>query len=131
MRRIATEILELEWDDTANRSEIFEIEGYTPKFFLNYCGLFEIDNASCKIQNHRGLLSDLMCDYYQIKKLPWKPKLNELYYYADLTDNITYSATWFDGETDNHLFEYGLIAKTREEAGEILEEKLKLLMNKT
>lgn len=47
----------------------------------------------------------------------WKPKLKEVYYFADITEKQLYmSSYWEEDETDKHRLSHGLVFKTEAKA---------------
>ena len=90
-------------------------------------GLVEADTT----KNVNGILLKLLTEDYTVKKLPWKPKMGQDYYYIDsyLNDSNTFSyveeqATWEDSLDDFMRFRVGNVFKTQERAfsnkGEII-----------
>ena len=57
----------------------------------------------------------MFCDCLKIIKKPWKPKYDDIYWYASI-DGRVYSATWTDHNNDIHRYVLGNCFKTKEEA---------------
>ena len=58
----------------------------------------------------------LLNGVYGIIKLPWKPKINERYYFLDKHRGIGYE--WYNNQDsiiDKRIIKYGVITKTEEE----------------
>ena len=76
------------------------------------------DNDTWVVANDNRLLS-LLYGSLSIRKLPWKPKINEEYYvpYIHYAESSMCSLfPWHGDNVDNKLYQLGLVCKTREEA---------------
>lgn len=63
----------------------------------------------------------------EIKKLPWKPKIDEAVYVVDVGGNYVAMRSYDDSIVDNYRLEHGMMTKTPEEANERLEKIKKWL----
>lgn len=61
------------------------------------------------------VLNMLLVGDWVVYKQPWKPKLNERYYFINCTGNIDY--LWWIGSTEDHaMYKLGKVYRTEEEA---------------
>ena len=84
-------------------------------------GLVESDT----MKEVNGILIKLLTEDYSVKRLPWKPKNGQDYFYIDsyVNDSNTFSyveeqATWEDSLDDFMRFRVGNVFKTQELAKE-------------
>ena len=57
----------------------------------------------------------MFCDCLKIIKKPWKPKYDDIYWYASIDGRI-YSCTWTEHNNDVHRYILGNCFKAKEEA---------------
>ena len=114
--------------------EVFQVDGDPSikdcffKFSDNDLQLSAVngDNDTWGVANDSRLLG-LLYGSLSIRKLPWKPKINEVYYYpiVDL-DYLYCNCEWRGEDTDYHRLNNGLVFKTREEAIEMVMKMLEI-----
>lgn len=63
--------------------EEFQIEGYNVKCQFTKSELLQIDDFLCK-----DLLEKILSGYITIKKIPWKPKQGEWYFYINVDNSV-------------------------------------------
>ena len=103
--------------------ERFEIIGHGfDRYYFSDDGLF----SECFDMALKETLSNILIGRSKIKKLPWKPKVQEMYYSpyvgggkADYTDS-----SWDNDDVDLARYDAGLVCRTKEEA---LEKAKKML----
>lgn len=74
----------------------------------------------------------LMCmlkGCYDIKKLPWKPEYDEMYYFPDISAGIPAAGEddWGENAVDYNRYEAGMVCKTEVEARKKSEKMLAVL----
>lgn len=96
-----------------NLKEEFKINGFkdgTDTFLLTEEGLYDTENCP-----HSSLLADLLTGGYTIKHLPWKPRINESYWFIDEKGCI-YQEGYGDIDTDILRYKIGNCYPTEEDA---------------
>ena len=74
-------------------------------------------------------LCKLLDGRLSIRKLPWKPKINEVYYYPTVDlDSLCCNCEWRGEDIDYHRLNNGLVFQTREEAIEMAKIMLAVTM---
>lgn len=116
MKKIATDILGLHWDDEKNESEVFKIINNNEPLE----GRYKITQNGC-VKDMRGLTKDvyflkyLLNGDFEIEKIPWKPKKGEKYYCirknGDIDWNLNYAGTY-----DAAIIKSGWTFRSKEEA---------------
>lgn len=76
------------------------------------------------------LLEELLIGYYEIVKLPWKPKYGDTYYYPNINKKRTSSTYWSDITGDYAMKALGMVYRTKEEAEKHLAEDYERLTGK-
>lgn len=87
------------------------------------------DNDTWGIAND-GRLLGLLYGNLSIRKLPWKPKMNEEFYIPCIHYTESSMATrlrWRDDNADNTFYQFGIVFKTREEAIAVSKKMLGIL----
>ena len=84
----------------------------------NECGRYTITREGLKkVGDDSHTCNDtftaILAGYYTIKKLPWTPRIGQIYYYPALEARI---AMWEGDETDMSLYTAGMVYKTASEA---------------
>lgn len=70
----------------------------------------------------------LLTGEVELTKLPQKPAIGDMYFYADPATPILWGyCSWRDDEVDNYRFQHGFIFATREEAIAVAEEMVNSL----
>lgn len=85
-------------------------------------------NEAYKTTNE--ILLNVVLGEYEIVKLPWKPKYNDLYFYPSVAGKNVEEYCWEGDTTDLALQLLGMCYRTREEAEEHLAEDYKKLTGK-
>lgn len=117
MKKIATDILGLYWDNEKNESEEFKIINDNEPLE----GRYKITQNGC-VKDMRGLTKDvyflkyLLNGDFEIEKIPWKPKEGERYYYYVMSDGGVYLYTRDYCLLDASLIKSGWVFRTKEEA---------------
>lgn len=89
--------------------EEFIIEDYGT-YVLTWKGLMRKDGAV------QGLiLTLLLTGELKIRRKPWKPIKDEIYYYV-AEDGLTWGAEWIDNDVDRMRYKLGNCYRTKEEA---------------
>lgn len=91
--------------------EYFEINKHDGVFVLCYDGLL---HTQAGVMCHE-LLSGLLSRKYTIKRKPWKPKIDEPYYYVD-EEGYVYRGTWINDCFGIAFYKFGNCYRTSEEA---------------
>lgn len=101
--------------------EVFEV--YIDSEYQGRCRFtkdrVEVSDNHCWYRTKAETLEWLLNGTATIIKLPWKPKIDEVYYIPRIHPNDSFmwlSATWKGNKGDNKLYQLGLVCKTREEA---------------
>lgn len=81
-------------------------------FVITEGGIRDMDGTS----RNDGILPNLLMGVFTVKKLPWKPKNGEAYYYIDTDDKVTYEIFDPSFVYDIALYKLGKLYRTREEA---------------
>lgn len=77
--------------------------------------------------DHGKLLSKVLQGFYEVKKLPWKPKYKEEYFYPNIRQKTVTIEQWTDETFDYAIKALGMIYRTREEAmAHLAEDYMKL-----
>jgi hypothetical protein len=111
MKRIAL-MLGLEWDEEKGESSEFYVNCYAHKH--------KFTKKSLRIKDSDGVWVSSCINFNMlfnngIKLPPWKPKMNELYYFADISyPESVNAARWSDHEIDKHRLNHDLICRTPE-----------------
>lgn len=63
-----------------------------------------------------GYIDEIICGDLTIIKLPWKPKVDEFYYYYSPYAGITFQVAWGNTSADYCMWKLGNCFRTREEA---------------
>ena len=71
------------------------------------------DGVSC---DANGLVYGILCGYYKIVKLPWKPKFDERYYMPSVSNQCIQEYFWKEYTLDFAMKALGMVYRTREEA---------------
>jgi len=127
MRKVV-EMLDLEWDESKNESEQFEIVDYN-----NFKYKFKIDGLY--FTNGHGNLSissrigSLLTGKLKIKKLNWKPELGKKYYTFSLNNATLKEYNWSNDSFDNNNYEFGICFKKEYEAINALEKIKQFCIN--
>jgi hypothetical protein len=109
MKQIAL-MLGLEWDEEKQESSEFEIVGSHYRYKITQNDLVGCYDGTWSTAGMR--FGDLI---NKIKPPPWKPKMNELYYFADISyPESVNAARWSDHEIDKHRLNHDLICRTPE-----------------
>ena len=106
--------------------EVFQIDkdpalnGYVFRFSNNDLQLSaaNVDNDTWEVANNNRLLG-LLYGSLSIRKLPWKPKIDEVYYIPRIHTDDSFMWTtvvWENNKADNKLYQLGIVCKTMEEA---------------
>lgn len=111
--------------------EVFKITDDThanyPRYyrFTENVGVEASDDGVKWGMTKAGALECLLMGYVRITKLPWKPAMNDTYYYPTPSDKELWEHTiWVDSEYDSIKLSRGLIFKTKEEAITVAEKML-------
>ena len=91
--------------------EDFEIKGYNGTYYLVYGGLYRVEGR-CKCEK---ILHDLLVGDCVIKHKPWKPIINDTYYFVRSDGDVS-SAQWINNVWDSSIYKLGNCYRTREEA---------------
>lgn len=84
-------------------------------------------NTNKRILDEEGTLFMLLFpDDVKIIKKPWKPKYDDIYWYASI-DGRVYSTTWTKHNDDIHRYILGNCFKTKEEAEKYKRDVFKML----
>ena len=81
--------------------------------------------------DHGKLLSKVLQGLYEVKKIPWVPKLNEYYYCPSVRQIGVSYVKWWGDIIDYALKALGMVYKTKEEAEAHLAEDYERLTGKT
>ena len=129
MKKVS-EMLGLEWNDEKNESEVFKIEeNGDDEYKICDTGIayFSMLRNEWIIANSIILQNILTCKV-KIKEKPWKPKVGDKYYCADITEKeLSIKASWDNDNIDNQCYKNGLVFRTEEEAIAKAKEILKML----
>lgn len=74
---------------------------------------FYKDNSTCFVCE---MLYDILIGYYEIVKLPWEPKKNDLVWYPSTSSKKVRGFPWNDSMFNLAIKSLGMIYRTREEA---------------
>lgn len=91
--------------------EYFQINGREGTYVLIHDGLHHIEGGFMV----EGTLSDLLAGKCSIKRKPWKPKTNEVYW-SILPDGATHLSKWYNDFVDINVYKLGNCYKTAKEA---------------
>lgn len=92
-----------------------------------------VDNDTWEVANDNRLLG-LLYGNLSIRKLPWKPKINEVYYIPRIHPDDSFMWTtvvWENNKGDNKLYQLGIVCKTVEEAKAMTKKMLAVAKEKT
>lgn len=89
--------------------EEFEIKGGDGAYYLTYDGLYH-NGFKCE-----KTLNDLLVGVCTIKHKPWKPIINDTYYFVRSDGDVS-SAQWISNVWDHSIYKLGNCYRTREEA---------------
>ena len=89
--------------------EEFEIKGYNGSYYWTYDGLYH-NGFKCE-----KTLNDLLVGVCTIKHKPWKPIINDTYYFVRIDGDVS-SAQWISNVWDHSIYKLGNCYHTREEA---------------
>ena len=92
-----------------NIGEEFEIKGCDGAYYLTYDGLYH-NGFKCE-----KTLNDLLVGVCTIKHKPWKPIINDTYYFVRSDGDVS-SAQWISNVWDHSIYKLGNCYRTREEA---------------
>ena len=92
-----------------NIGEEFEIKGRDGAYYLTYDGLYH-NGFKCE-----KTLNDLLVGVCTIKHKPWKPIINDTYYFVRIDGDVS-SAQWISNVWDRSIYKLGNCYHTREEA---------------
>lgn len=97
----------------------YDIFGEHPKYYRfaeDVC--LEASNDGGKWETaDAGVLEDILMGDVRIVKLPWKPRIGEMYYFPDMgTSSLGSCLCWLGTETDKNLYDRGFVFQTIEEA---------------
>ena len=96
---------------------------YSPYHFEGEDGCF---NLYDRIDNESNqYISDIISGYFKIKKLPWKPKDSDKYWFVNPKGYLVHAYFCEDGMVDLYNFNTGNCFKTEEEAEAHKDEVLK------
>ena len=85
---------------------------YAFDYYLSEDGIkIDKEGTVCK----QDLLKDLICGEYSIKRKPWRPSYNGLYWYVNIIGNICKS-TYISSMYDINFYKLGNCYRTKEEA---------------
>ena len=96
-----------------------DIFGEHPKYYRfaeNVC--LEASNDGGKWETaDAGVLEDILMGDVRIVKLPWRPKYDETYYTASISNAFGYNSFYWKGDdSDEKYYNFGIICKSKEEA---------------
>ena len=92
------------------------------QFNSNQFGCWETEGGNSGFHVHWNLLLMILCGQAYIKKLPWKPKEGEYYYFPAVDFQYSCPAAWHNCPIDFALKEAGMVFKTKEECEAALPE---------
>lgn len=92
------------------------------QFNCNQFGCWETQGGLSGFHVHWDLLLMILCGQAYIKKLPWQPKHNEIYYRPWRNFTGATSEYWNNAVTDIALKEAGMVFRTKEECEAALPE---------
>ena len=75
------------------------------------------------------LLQNVLCGLFEVKKLPWEPKVGEGYYFPDVGTKVT-RRIWNNQTYDYALKSLGMVYRTKAEAEKHLAEDYEKLTGK-
>lgn len=85
----------------------------------------EVSDNHCWYRTKAETLEWLLNGTATIVKLPWKPAMNDTYYYPTPNDKELWEHTiWVDSKYDSIKLSRGLVFKTKEEAVEVAKRML-------
>ena len=91
--------------------EDFEIKGCNGTYYLVADGLYQAQSGfKCEKTLH-----DLLVGVCTIKHKPWKPIINDTYYFVRIDGNVS-SAQWISNVWDHSIYKLGNCYRTRENA---------------
>lgn len=76
-------------------------------------------------KDQSGILNMLLTGRWSVRKLPWKPKITEFYYYIDNDNGDVRWTYWVDSIMDFSLYKFGKVYHTAKEAEAHREEDMK------
>lgn len=83
--------------------------------FTNEKGIEESDDNANWESAIPGILKWILMGEIRIIKLPWKPKMNEIYYTPSISNIVGYNHFhWVEDDMDIRYYNSGLVCKTRE-----------------
>lgn len=93
-------------------------------------GLHVIQPNNVVSPDHGKLLSKVLQGLYELKKIPWEPKINERYYTPSANGQCVFEFIWKEYTLDYAMKALGMIYRTREEAKAHLENDYERLTGK-
>lgn len=94
--------------------ECFEIYNKFGYYYLNSTGLHEASHL-CSQSDFNKILCELLTGDCIIKHKPWKPIINDTYYFVRIDGDVG-SAQWISNVWDHSIYKLGNCYRNREEA---------------
>lgn len=91
--------------------EYFLVEGFNGEYYLHQNGLYRRDDTLA----FDSTLCDILAGNMTIKRKPWKPKHNEMYYNVESDGSIDVSP-WGSSSCNLNYYKLGNCYRTKEEA---------------
>lgn len=98
---------------------------YDTLYYLDSRGAWDADG-----QVADAIIPALMTGFYEIVKIPWKPKYGDNYFYLWLSTKKIYGDCWTGNTYDYAIYNLGMCYRTQEEASEHFAEDYKKLTGK-
>lgn len=88
-----------------------------------------LKNTESGLYDCTDIYMDMLRGSYDIKKLPYKPKYDEMYYFPDISAGIPVAGEddWSENATDYRRYEANIVCKTEVEAREKAKKMLAVL----
>lgn len=97
--------------------EVFRLKEYESYFKFTEKDFESSVNGTTWLAGDSLTLRFILEGKVTIKKLPWKPKNGEIYYYSCPDyDYLCSNSIWCDDSLDRYRFKYNMVFKTKEEA---------------
>lgn len=99
--------------------EEFQIQGKSSNYKFGESSLKCDHSIYNWIPANETILYELLIGKLEVRKLPWKPKVGEIFYTPNLAENSSHRSSWYGVLVDVEAFENGIVCKTSKKATEI------------
>ncbi len=109
---------------------IIKNKDFQETVLLGANGFYVVGSNNALGEEDCELFSKVLQGNYEIIKLPWEPKYNELYYCPSVFNKEVSSSYWYRDTCDYALKALGMVYRTKEEAEKNFAEDFKKLTGK-